>query len=219
MHRRFAGFLSGLALVVVAVVLAHELVYLARYGARYNEALVHGGHGETWSAAVTASLAISIALLVASIGRLAWLGALVRRTGSANTTSRPATDLDRRALLRGFLRTAPRLVVLAVLVLSLQENVERALSGQGLPGPFVLLSAEYAGGLWITIAVGLAVALVAALFDWRRRALLAQLRVARIAAPRRTTTQPRRPAIMDQPRGSLLGRRSALRAPPLGAAS
>ncbi len=234
MQRRFAGVVTGLALVVVSVVLAHELVYLARYGSRYNEALVHGGHGETWTIAVIASLVLSIALLIAAIGRLAWLGLLVRRTGTgtaagASTTasaasrpggaSRPGADLDGRALLRGFLRIAPRLVVLAVVLLSLQENVERLRSGQGLPGPFLLLSAEYAGGLWITIAVGLAVALVAALFDWRRRTLLAQLRAARTATPRRTPAEPTRPAISVRPRASLLGRRSALRAPPLGAAS
>lgn len=219
MHRRLAGYISGVALVVVSVVLAHELVYLARYGSRYNEALVHGGHGETWKAAVTASLVLSIALLVAGIGRLAWLGVLVRRAGAGISSTRHSGELDGRALLRGFLRLAPRLVVLAVVVLSLQENVERVMSGQGLPGPFVLLSPEYAGGLWITIAVGLAVSFVAALFDWRRRTLLAQLRAARIATPRRTATQPRRPAIVVRPHASLLGRRSALRAPPVGAAS
>jgi hypothetical protein len=214
MQRRVAGIITGIALVVVSVVLAHELVYLARYGSRFNEALVHGGHGETWSAAVNASLLLSIALIVAAIGRLAWLGLLVRRTGAGHRSTTSVGDLDGRALLRGFLRLAPRLVVLAVVVLSLQENVERVLSGQGLPGPFVLLSAEYAGGLWITIAVGLAVALVAALFDWRRRTLLARLRAARVTARRQLTQQPRRPATAVRPSASLLGRRSALRAPP-----
>jgi hypothetical protein len=219
MQRRLTGLISGVVLVVVSVVLAHELVYLARYGSRFNEALVHGGHGETWSAAVSASLLLSIALIVAAIGRLAWLGVLVRRTGAGHRSTTSAGDLDAGALLRGVLRLAPRLVVLAVVLLSLQENVERVLSGQRLPGPFVLLSAEYAGGLWITIAVGLAVAFVAAHYDWRRRTLLARLRAARVSAPRRPTTQPRRPATAVRPSASLLGRRSALRAPPALAAS
>jgi hypothetical protein len=219
MQRRLSGLITKTALVGVSVVLAHELVYLARYGSRYNEALVHGGHGAAWSAAVTATLVLSLVLIVAAIGRLAWLGVLVRRTGASGRAPARAGYLDRRVLLRGYLTTAPRLVALAVLVLSVQENVERATSGLGLPGPFVLLSAEYAGGLWITIAVGLAVALVAALFEWRRNTLLTRLRAARVAAPRPTHVQPRRPSIVDRPAASLLGRRSALRAPPVLAAS
>jgi hypothetical protein len=219
MQRRVAGFLAGAALLVVSVVLAHELVYLARYGSLYNEALVHTGHGEAWSSAVTASLILTLGLLVAGVARLAWLGALVRRGTTNATDSIRKGDLDVRALLRGFLRTAPRLVVLAVVFLSLQENVERASVGQALPGPLVLLTPEYAGGLWITIGVGLAVAFVAALFDWRRRALLARLRAARVAIPRHHASQPRRPAVVVRPQQSLLGRRSALRAPPAPAAT
>jgi hypothetical protein len=208
----------GAALLVVSVVLAHELVYLARYGSRYNEALVHGGHGETWTAAVTASLLLTIALLVAAIARLAWLGVLVRRAATNSTGARVHGDLHGRAFLRRFLGTAPRLVFAAVVVLSLQENIERGMVGQALPGPLVLLSPEYAGGLWITIAVGLAVSLVAALFEWRRRTLLARLRAARVASPRFSASR-RRPSIVVRPRPSLIGRGSALRAPPLGAAS
>lgn len=219
MPRRLARFSTGTALVAVSVVLAHELVYLARYGSLYNEALVHGGHGEAWSKAVTASLLLSLVLFVAAIGRLAWLGTLVRQIGGGRAATKATGDLDARALLRGFATIAPRLVVLAVVVLSLQENTERLLSGQGLPGPFILLSAEYAGGLWITIAVALAVSFVAALFDWRRRTLLARLLAARVSAPQRPATEPRRPAVAIRPCASLLGRRSALRAPPVGAAS
>ncbi len=44
--------------------LAHELIFLARFGSRYNEALVHAGHGETWSGAVMTTLALAIGLVV-----------------------------------------------------------------------------------------------------------------------------------------------------------
>lgn len=219
MRHRLTSLITGAVLVATSVVLAHELVYLARYGSRYNEALVHGGHGETWTAAVIASLVLTLVLVVAAIGRLAWLGVLVRRSRSLDGRPDLAGDLDGRALLRAFLVSGLRLVAVAVVVLSIQENVERAASGQGLPGPLILLTPEYAGGLWITIAVGLAVASVAALFDWRRRALMARLRVARLATPRPAAAQPRRPSSIDRPIASLLGRRSALRAPPARAAS
>ena len=50
------GWLAALAgLQLVALVLAHDLTFLARYGSRFGEALAHAGHGETWSAAVGTS--------------------------------------------------------------------------------------------------------------------------------------------------------------------
>lgn len=214
MPRRMAMFLAAAALQLVAVVLAHELVFLARYGSRYGEALAHAGHGETWTAAVTSSLAL--AGLLAAIGtvQLARLGVLVRRRGSR--VRPPAGGLEPESLLRAWLRIGPRTAFLSVVVLSLQENVERAAIGMAAPGPGILLSAEYAGGLWITIANGLLVGLVGALFAWRRRVLLARLRAARASLPRGTdTVAPRPRAQVPAPRASLLGRRSALRAPPL----
>ena len=212
MTRRISGFLGAAALQIVALVLAHELVFLARYGSRYNEALVHGGHGESWSTAVTTSAALALALLALGASRIARLGLLVHRHAA------PADSvgaLAPRPLLRAWLRLAPRTAALSVVFLTIQENVERAALGQATPGAGLLLSPEYAGGLWITIAVGLAVGLVAALFEWRRSVLLARLRRSRVRAPRVTDTVVRRPAVVDRrPVQSLQGRRSALRAPP-----
>jgi hypothetical protein len=210
--RRIAGFLGAAALQVVALVLAHELVFLARYGSRYNEALVHGGHGESWSAAVTTSLALALALLALAAFRIARLRLLLRRNAAP---AGPDGALAPRPLLRAWLRIAPRTAALSVVFLTIQENVERAAIGQATAGAGLLLSPEYAGGLWITIAVGLAVGLVAALFEWRRGVLLARLRASRVRAARATDTVVRRPAVFERrPVGSLQGRRSALRAPP-----
>jgi hypothetical protein len=84
-----------------------------------------------------------------------------------------------------------------------------------MPGPAILLTPEYAGGLWITILVGLAVGLVAALFEWRRNVLTARLRAARAMTPRIAMAPAKRSGVfVTQPRESLIGRRSALRAPP-----
>lgn len=213
MTRRITGLLGAAALQVVALVLAHELVFLARYGSRYNEVLVHGGHGESWSAAVTTSLALAIALLALGAFRLARLGLLARRD-AAGSNAEPGA-LGPRPLLRAWLRVAPRTAILSVAFLTIQENVERAAIGRAVPGPGLLLSPEYAGGLWITIAVGLAVGLVAALFEWRRSVLIARLRAARTRPPRANDSIVRRPRLLDRlPGESVQGRRSALRAPP-----
>src|SRR5439155_14925644 len=99
--------------------------------------------------------------------------------------------------------------------LTLQENVERWWIGQVAPGPGILVSAEYPNALWITIAVAFAVGLVAALFDWHRRVLLARLRAARAPFPRALGSAPARPGVLVRPLPeAVLGRRSALRAPP-----
>jgi hypothetical protein len=222
MPRRFAAIVVATALQAVALVLAHEVVFLARYGSRFGEALVHAGHGETWSAAVSTSLLLGGALALAGLLRLAYLGWLVRRSGAgrhAHITSATGT-LGARRLLRTWLRVGPRIALLSVILLTVQENLERAAMGAAMPGAGILLTPEYAGGLWITIVVGLAVGLVAALFEWRRRALIARLRAIRPPVPR-TAAAPAKHAgvLVAQPRESLLGRRSALRAPPRMAAA
>ena len=84
-----------------------------------------------------------------------------------------------------------------------------------MPGPAILLTPEYAGGVWIAMLVGGAVALVVALFRWRREALLARLHATQSRAATGRATLVRRTGVeVAPPVESLLGRGSALRAPP-----
>jgi hypothetical protein len=215
MAPRLARFGTAAALQLVALVLAHELVFLARYGSRFGEALVHSGHGEAWTAAVVTSVALAVALGVAGVFRLARLGLLVQRGGRVRVDRAAARSLNPRSLVRGWLVLALRMATLSVVLLTLQENVEHSWTGQAAPGPGILLSAEYTNGLWITIAVAFAVSLVAALFEWRRRVLEARLRAARAPLPRAIDSAPAQPGVLVRPPiESVLGRRSALRAPP-----
>lgn len=211
MPRLLTGFAAALALQVVALALAHDLVFLVRYGSRYGEALAHSGHGETWSAAVGTILAIATVLVLAGVVRLTQLGILVRAAAGPSEGR-----LDMRELLGLWLRVAPRIALVSVVLLTVQENLERSSIGGSMPGPGILLSPEYPFALWVAIAVGLLVGLVAALFEWRRRVLIERLLAARAAHPRHTPgteprprTEPRRPLI------SVLGRQSGLRAPPV----
>jgi hypothetical protein len=205
-------------LQLAALVLAHQLVYLARYGSLYGEALVHSGHGDAWNAAVLTSLLLAAGLVGLGLARLHRLGALAR--SATPTSGGPRGQLPHRALLSAFLRLAPRVAVLQLVLLSTQENIEHAVAGQPIPGAGILFSPEYAGGAWIAIAVALVVSLVAALFAWRRDVLLARLRAARAALPRASASAPRRTGVVArQPVESILGRQSALRAPPALAGS
>ena len=221
MSGRLAGLVAAASLQLVALVLAHELVYLARYGSRYGEALVHGGHGDAWAGAVITSAMLAAILGVVAIARLAYLALQVRRRGRAGAVTTPAGALEPRRLVLIWLRTGVRLAAVGVVLLTVQENIERASTGAPAPGAGILLTPEYAGGLWIAIAVGLVVGFVAALYEWRRGILLAKLRTDRPRLTRSATARtPRRPGIaVAPPAESVLGRGFGLRAPPLGAAS
>jgi hypothetical protein len=217
MSRRLTGILFAATLQAAAVVLAHELTFLARYGSSYGEALVHAGHDGTWTAAATTSLGLAAVLAVAGVLRLARLGLLVRR---AEARALPRGRLQARSLLGSWLRLGGRTAALTVVILTVQENLEHAAAAQGTPGAAILLTPEYAGGLWIAIGVGLAVALVASLYAWRRQGLLQRLRSARPAIRGRIRRSGPRPGMLAPlPLQSILGRCSALRAPPLGSLS
>jgi len=217
MTRRLGGLVAAAIVQLVTLVLAHDLVFLARYGSRYNEELVHAGHGVTWAAAAETSLVLGGLLAAAGIFRLVHLRLLLLGRAQPQLRTAPTPV---RSLLAGWRGAAVVLAPLTVSLLTIQENVERWAITRHLPGPGILLTPEYAGGLWIALAVGVAVAFVVALFRWRRETLLARLRASRALTPRRTAATPRRTGVDDAPPiESLLGRRSALRAPPAFAAS
>lgn len=204
------GIVAMATIVQVAVlVLAHNLVYLARYGSLYNEALIHSGHGDTWAAAAATSLGLGGLAALIAIARLARLQLLVRREAATG-------ELDRTALLKTWLRIGPALALTTVALLTVQENLEQAALHGTSAGLGILLTPEYAGGLWIALAVGLVVGAVVALVAWRIRALAARLSAARAATVRvRPASAPRPVFVVDRPATSILGRRSALRAPPV----
>jgi hypothetical protein len=218
MVSRIARLGTAAGLQLLALVLAHQLVYLARYGSRFGEALVHAGHGDAWS--VTVVSVVALALVVAAIGaaRLIRLGVVVRRSTPGTLGRRGAASggpLLRTALLRAWLRLAPRMAILTLILLSLQENIEQAAIGAPIAGPGILLSPEYAGAAWIALAVAAVISLVSALFEWRRSVLFARLRAATRACFSPGDDRVRRPSSRHRtPVESVLGRRSALRAPP-----
>jgi hypothetical protein len=218
MHARMGRLgIAGVAAIVqlATLVLAHNLVYLARYGSRFNEGLVHSGHGEGWKAAAATSIALGALAAIVAIGRVLRLHVLLRRERTAPVGSR----LERGALLRTWLRVAPALALSTVALLTLQENLEQLALHGASAGIGILVTPEYAGGLWVTLAVGLLIGFVVALVAWRTQVLLSRLRAARSdTVPARTARTAARPTlVIDRPATSILGRRSALRAPPVAA--
>src|SRR6266508_3051607 len=57
------AWLARLATALVALVLAHNVVFLAAYGRRYEEALVQTGHDAAWTTAFAIALCLALALV------------------------------------------------------------------------------------------------------------------------------------------------------------
>ena len=206
--RRLLGFLT---MTLVALVVAHNLVFLLAYGARFEEALAHSGHTGTWETAVAVVLAAGSGLLGVALWRLYRLAAIARAVAAYEVRLAPSSIPFGRRLLALWLRLA----VATTLLFFVQENLEHFASGQVPPGLGVLGSADYPNAALVLAAVCLAVAIVGALLGWRRDLLLARIS----AAGRRRRPVPL-PAVSrptqnrDRRSESILGRALAVRAPP-----
>ncbi len=199
--------LGAIGSALVALVLAHSLVFLVRYGSLYGEALAHSGHNLTWTIAVVSAIGLGLGLAFAGIVQLGRLARAARARGPA-APSDIGPGLGRRWFSASVWLTATTGVLLTI-----QENVERATVGLPTPGIGLLMSAEYPWALSIVAAVAVALGLVIALFRWRRDELVARLRAAREVAPRAAAV-PTPAWIPLRPLASVLGRGQGLRAPP-----
>jgi len=201
-------------MTLVALVVAHNLVFLFAYGSRYDEALARSGHDGSWGTAVAVVLAAGIGLFALALWRLYRLRVTARRLDATASVYAPAVQGFGPRLLGLWWRLALVTIVLFVV----QENLERLSIGEMLPGLGVLGSDQYRDATLIILGVTLAVAFVGALFRWRRDVLIARIAV----ALRRSHPLPdgpvRRPAThRDRRPESHVGRGLGVRAPPVPA--
>jgi hypothetical protein len=120
-----------------------------------------------------------------------------------------ATEHGVPHLLWQTLRLWATILPIALLLLLANENLERAAIGLPLPGIGVIAAAGP-----IFAAVALALAILAALYGWRRDLLMSRLAAARLGWRRPTTLRHPRLPWVDRRPGSIVGRRLAGRAPP-----
>jgi hypothetical protein len=218
MGRWIVPRLGFAAMAAVAFVLAHDLVFLAGYGASYEQALAESGHDGAWRAAVLGVLAIGALLLVAGAWRLHVLGLDLRLVESSSQLGVLERTRARRArrFVRRLLPLWIRLTLATALWYVVQENLEHLQIGATLPGLGVLVAAAgHPSALPIIVGVALTVAFVGALFRWRHDALVARITAAR--ARLRSSARPAsRPAFdwIVRRRGLFLGQALAVRAPP-----
>jgi hypothetical protein len=208
------------ALALLALVVAHDAVYLATFGSEYSDAMAATGHGY-WVTYVLLALVLGgIPLLLTGLGLLALRRRIARtRAGLPGPAPRdPAAGPSYLGELAGLL---PRLATVLVAGFLLQENLESLAAGHGLPGLHAL-----AGPLTMPVLVLVAalVAAAGALLRWRERVLVARLAAARAAAARHhrpvaASAAPAWGAIAAiVAHGWISARRLAGRAPPSGIA-
>ena len=209
MRGRLATTIGVIASTAIALVLAHDLAFLARYGSAFGEALAHAGHGPAWTAAVAGSVAIGAGLLVTAILGLRRLGLVAEQLRAHGTSSEPRW----RAFLRAWLIRAARLSLATTFLLTIQENMERVSGGMAGPNVGLLVSAEYPWAIPIVIGVAIAVSFVAAIVAWRQAVLVSRIRAAR-RRPIRASIVPRPPVGVERRPFAVVRGRWAVRAPP-----
>ncbi len=211
MGDRLRSGIYAIASALAALVLAHNLIFLAHYWSGFGEALTSTGHGQAWVTAAVVSLALGVALVAGAAWRLRTLQGEAGQLGVSRLQGEP----DRRAMARRWLIWWAVLLVVTAVLFVLEENVELASIGQRLPGIGVLVSDQYPNAIVIISLVALAVSFVAALFGSKIDALIARIHAqwAIHATPAGSMPGSSDPA--ERRPSSILGRRLAGRAPPV----
>jgi hypothetical protein len=201
--------LARLATALVALVLAHNVVFLATYGRRYGEALLQSGHDATWTTAAAIVLGLGVALLSLGIWQLRRLSGQARSLGAVSGLPDPGLGAFAAHLGRLWLGLTGSTLVLFVA----QENVEHLALGDPLPGIGVLARNGSPVAVTVIAAVALGVALVGALYRWRRDVLIARIAAGR-GRWRLQRAQPHRSQDTDRRPQPALGGGISGRAPP-----
>ena len=197
-------------LVLAILAVSHELTYVVAHGLGqgYNEAMVNGGHEAYWGAFLATTLAAVAALFAAAVTQMRRLLRLSERVRMSGVVVR---DCGSRPLLRAVARRWPRLMAASSIAFLVQENLERM--GAGSDPGLQVVTGDRAVALPLLLLASLAVAIVAAIYRWRRDVLLAIVRTG-MRSRRRTAPAPRPTGVWSPAATSVGNRLHGLRAPP-----
>src|SRR3989442_13110868 len=93
----------GGILALVAFVLAHNLLFLLRYGSSYSAFLERTGHGSAWASTVLIVAALATGLALASTARLVALSAIAGQLEAGALRGRSGEGAGYMVPLRGAL--------------------------------------------------------------------------------------------------------------------
>jgi len=208
--------IRGGILALVAFVLAHNLLFLLRYGSSYSAFLERTGHGSAWTSTVLIVAALAAGLALASMARLVALSAIASQLEAGAIRVRSGQVGDYAVHVR---RAWLAILLLAVTLFVGYENVERVAVGLPAPGLGVLNLTDGAT-IAVFAIVPLFTALVEGLYRWRRDVLTAQICAARARWHRRPRAiAPRRPVWTEHRHVSIVLHQFSGRAPPQSAAA
>ena len=208
--RRF-GAASLAVLVLAALAVSHELIYLFAYGAGdgYRLAMSEAGHDGYWTNFILVVALVCGTLLAVAIAQLR---RLARLAAASSVGAVRVRDEGLDALGHLLMPIWGRVALLTTLLFLLQENVETASVGHAMPG-LGALAGQHDNALPLIVLVSFVVALVRALVRWRRDVLLARLRHAK--HPREAARVMRCPAEMQVAPSVDGSRGNGVRAPPM----
>lgn len=213
MTARVGVLVQGALTALTALVLAHNLIFLAGYGDQFGDVMARTGHDHGWTVTVAATLLMGLALLAGAVWRLHQMRSLARSIGATDAPVEPGRGAFMRRWMACWI--ALSLVVAALFVL--QENRELASVGQLQPGIGVLASGAYPHALLIIAAVAMAVSFVAVLLGWKIDLVIARILARQQAGPGVSGAVFGPGERIERPRRSILGGRRAGRAPPITA--
>jgi hypothetical protein len=212
-YARVAERLRNGILVLFALFVAHDAVYVARNGVGlgYRQAMAEGGHDAYW---LPASLTVSIAAVLIFLVVLARAHRLQQ---NGRTLTGPA--LPRPSYAGELASTWLRLFPVVSALFAVQENIEHlAVDGQWI-GAAPLVGPGSSAVLPVLAVTTFALAAVGSLLRWRICVLEARIAAAAVSAP-----YPRPSSIAPAPAWAsvaasvahrwILARRDAGRAPP-----
>ena len=199
-------------LMAVAFALGHQITYVVEYGSNAGSALARSGHDLDWTLAVASIALLSVALVGLAVRELRRLSRQARGVADARSRGSPLT-----ALVADTVPLALAVLVVSVVSFVVVENLEYAAAGLASPGLTLVFSAEHQATLIIFELVSLAVALVAALYRWRRDILVELIELAQGLRMHGRPLLGSRPIELTLPASSIVRGRPPGRAPPLPA--
>jgi hypothetical protein len=177
---RLAGPVRLALLTILALLVAHDAVYVYHYGVGHElaGAMAEGGHDAYWPAWTLIGVAAAAVLFVASARRFLGLSSVLRAAGT-DRRPRPGPALPAPSYLAETARLWAWLWTVVVVLFVVQENVETLSHVGQLVGFEPIAGPETRLAIPILAIITLSLAAIGAVVRWQLAVLEARVRASR----------------------------------------